>query len=359
MDGIRCSSSLRSLAAWSDTANEFERTASRARTVSTSETIPNLDPDPSPRSTALPTEREKDDLLRCLTQRDLAILTALDQYRYLDQAQIQALYFPSPRTSQLRIAWLRSQGLVHRWLRLRPQTWRRHPSVLAASVRGAWLLATAYGDDARPAIRRSRHAVAHRFHLLHDLEANGFFIDVAMASRSLEGEGLYPWVGEWGCREIYRSRGAAFAPDGWGRYLSPSGEVVFLLEWDRGTESPQRIGLKASQYVTYFGGRRDARLNNVLFVVDHDLREQSVREAVSAQFKATSVTCCGFLTTNRDLLATHGPLGPVWLAERTSPSSPRLRLVDLPAWPRSTRKADDCIAKFTWWMRRPGGAERA
>jgi hypothetical protein len=122
-------------------------------------------------------------------------------------------------------------------------------------------------------MRRSRHALAHRFHLLHDLEANGFFIDLANASRPLEGEGLYHWVGEWGCREIYRARGAAFAPDGWGRYLSPSGEVVFLLEWDRGTESPQRNGQKASQYISYFTGRRDAQLNNVLFVVEHGIRE--------------------------------------------------------------------------------------
>lgn len=359
MGAVRLTASLRSLAPWSETSRELAPASELSRTVSASETIPNLVPDASPRSTALPTQRETDQLLRRLTNRDLAILTAMDQYRYLDQAQIQALYFPSARACQLRTAWLRSQGLIHRWLRLRPQTWRRHPSVLAASVRGAWLLAISRGLDPRAGIRRSRHALAHRFHLLHDLEANGFFIDVATASRSLEGEGLYHWVGEWGCREIYRSRGAAFAPDGWGRYLSPSCEVVFLLEWDRGTESPQRIGLKASQYVTYFGGRRDAHLNNVLFVVDHDLREQSMREAVAAQFKSASVSCCGFLTTNRDLLASHGPLGPVWLAVRSSPSSPRLRLVDLPAWPRSTRMADDCIAKSNWWMRRPGGAERA
>ncbi|MGI0130743.1 MAG: replication-relaxation family protein, partial [Thermoplasmata archaeon] len=243
--------------------------------------MPNLIPDASPGSTAPPSESEKDELLhRRLTDRDVAILTALDQYRYLDQAQIQALYFPSPRACQLRTAWLREQGLVHGWLRVRPQTWRRHPSVLATSVRGAWLLANVRGQDPREAIRRSRHAVAHRFPLLHDLEANGFMIAIAIASRTREGEGLYHWVGEWGCRETYRARRAAFAPDGWGQYLSPSGEVVFLLEWDRGTESPQRIGVKASQYIPYFGGRRDAHLSNVLFVVGNTSREEAVREAV-------------------------------------------------------------------------------
>jgi hypothetical protein len=359
MAELRLGASHQPRASWSERGDEFEESASRSRTVSASETIPNLIADASPRSTALPTNSEKDRLLRQLTNRDLAILAALDQYRYLDQAQIQALYFPSTRSSQIRTAWLHSQGLVHRWLRLRPQTWRRYPSVLATSVRGAWLLATARGHDPRTAMRRSRHATAHRFHMLHDLEANGFFIDLATASRPLEDEGLYHWVGEWGCREIYRARGAAFAPDGWGRYLSPSGEVVFLLEWDRGTESSQRVGLKASQYVSYFGGRRDAQMNNVLFVVEHNIREESLRAAVVARINPAAATCCRFWTTNRNLLDAHGLHGPTWLAVSSSPSLPRLRLADLPAWPRSARKAGDCIGKPNWWLRRPGGGERA
>lgn len=123
-----------------------------------------------------------------------------------------------------------------------------------------------------------------------------------MASCGREGEGLYHWIGEWGCREAYRARRAAFAPDGWGQYLSPSGEVVLLLEWDRGTESPQRIGLKASQYIAYFRGRRDAHLSNVLFVVDREAREASVREAILAQLARTPGTCCSFWTTNLSAL---------------------------------------------------------
>ncbi|MGI0129027.1 MAG: replication-relaxation family protein, partial [Thermoplasmata archaeon] len=224
---------------------------------------------------------------------------------------------------------------------------------------GAWLLANVRGQDPREAIRRSRHAVAHRFHLLHDLEANGFMIAIAIASRTREGEGLYHWVGEWGCRETYRARRAAFVPDGWGQYLSPSAEVVFLLEWDRGTESPQRIGVKASQYITYFGGRRDAHLSNVLFVVGNTSREEAVREAVSAQLRSPSASCCGFWTTNHQILRSHGPLGAIWLNVRSSPSAPRLQLADLPARARSAKNAGDCIGKPQWWMRRPGGGERA
>ena len=41
-----------------------------------------------------------------LTERDAAILQALDSYRYLDRRQIQALFFEGPRSSQYRLKWL-------------------------------------------------------------------------------------------------------------------------------------------------------------------------------------------------------------------------------------------------------------
>ena len=359
MGDLRLGPSRQPVAPWSEGPLEIDPSAGGSRTVSASETIPNLVPDSRPESASLPSHSEKDVLLRRLTNRDIAILTALDQHRYLDQAQIESLFFPSARACQHRTAWLRNQALVHRWLRLHPQTWRRHPSVFTLSVRGAWLLASARGQDPRAAMRRSRHAVAHRFHLLHDLEANGFFITVAAASRGLEGEGLYHWIGEWGCRETYRARGAAFAPDGWGQYLSPSGEVVLLLEWDRGTESPQRIAAKATQYITYFGGRLDAHLSNVLFVVGREIREESVSQAIAGQLGASRRTTCAFWTTNLGILGLEGPLGRIWSSVSGTPSSPRLRLDELPARPRSMRDAGDCIGKPEWWMRRPGGGERA
>src|ERR1700737_4432418 len=48
---------------------------------------------------------------RPLTPRDLAILLAVDQYRYLDRHQLQALFFAGPRSCQYRLEWLVPQGL--------------------------------------------------------------------------------------------------------------------------------------------------------------------------------------------------------------------------------------------------------
>src|SRR2546427_6080033 len=50
-----------------------------------------------------------------LTPRDVAILMALDSYRYLDRNQIQTLFFTGPRSCQYRLRWLVHHGLVHTW----------------------------------------------------------------------------------------------------------------------------------------------------------------------------------------------------------------------------------------------------
>ena len=329
----------------------------RFRTVLTRHGQPNLIRESSPESERPINERERNRLLRQLTPRDTAILTALAQYRYLDQGQLQQLFFPSARRTQLRTAWLRDQGLVHRWLRLGPKGWQRHPSVLLLSARGARLLAMLRAQDPRPAVQRSHHAHTHCFHLTHDLEANGFFIALAGASAPLQEEGLYHWVGEWAARAIYRKREATFAPDGWGRYLTPTGEVVLLLEWDRGTESPQRLGEKANQYIHYFQGRQDAELNNVLFVASTPAREGVIKATIGRRLPGEHRPCCRFWTTSLDRLHDQGPLAAVW--SPVAGSSERLRLAQLPALARSERPAADCIGKPTWWERRIGGGEGA
>jgi len=349
--------SFEPFASRSEPSSDLVKGQIRTRTVLTNKGHPNLIRESSPASEQPLNGRERDLLLRQLTPRDVAILTALSQYRYLDQSQLQQLFFPSQRTTQLRTAWLKNQGLVLRWLRLGPQGWQRHPSVLLLSGRGARLLAALRAQDPRPGVRRSHHAQAHCFHLTHDLEANGFFIALAAASAPLHGEGLYHWTGEWAGRLLYRERGAVFAPDGWGRYLTPTGEVVLMLEWDRGTESPHRLGVKVKHYVSYFQGRRDADLNHILFVASTCAREDVIRSTIERRLPPSHRPCCRFWSTSVDRLQEPGPLAAIW--SPVGGGSDRLQLAELPARPRSERSAADCICKPTWWERRIGGGEGA
>lgn len=297
------------------------------------------------------------DLLGRLGSRDIAALTALHQYRYLDREQLRLLlHSQSPRPCQRQLHKLRDLGLAHMW-HLKPRVGARteEPTVWLISKRGARLLAAHLDQAPVPYVRRAADAWTNCWHVTHDLEANGFLVRLAAAAAPLAIEGLYHWTGEESCRSIYRTRGAAIAPDGWGRYLIPGGEVLLLLEWDRGTESPSRLRAKFSTYANHFEDKTDARLSNVLVVAPTPSREETIRELLALLIRGRD-RCCGFWLTNLDLLSRSGPLGEIWLPVA---GGRRHCLRELPARPASLRQVEDSIAKPRWWERRPGGGEGA
>ncbi len=290
------------------------------------------------------------------TERDVAVLTALSQYRYLDREQLERLFFQGRRRAQLKLLQLRDHGLITGWRCLLQPGLHPRPSVYVLAAAGARLLAHASNADPRPLIARSRHARERAFHVLHDLEANGFFVDLAAAGRDRPGEGLYHWLGEPACRDGRAAEGAP-ASDGWGRYLLPDRELFFDLEWDRGTEHERRLRQKASAYVSYFRGRRGASRHHVLFVAPTDRREGELRRVIAGAL-TQAAECCRFWTTTAAFIKNEGPQGRIWLEVQSS----RPGLVafgQMPGAPRSDRRVEDCIGKPGWWERRPGGGEGA
>lgn len=308
-----------------------------------------------PEADVLPAPRDVVELMGTLTARDVGILMALRQYRYLDLEQIRRLFFRSHRRAQARTQWLTEHHLVVRWAASDISTLHRRPSVFCVSVRGAGVLAACLEQPRRMHIDHARHARDHCFHVTHDLEANGFFVELAAATAPLQEVGLYHWVGDEDCRRLYRIRGSELAPDGWGRLLTPAGDALFFLEWDRGTESPARIAAKVSGYLTYFADKAAADLNHVLFVAPGPAREESIRSTVDRLLPSSS---CSFWSTNTDLLSAHGSLGGIWSrAEGDSPA--RISIVSLPAHSRSPRSLTQCIGKPAWWEYRHGGGAGA
>ena len=289
------------------------------------------------------------------TPRDMAILMALDSYRYLDRGQLQTLYFPGPRSCQYRLRWLVDNGLVRTWrVVMRPGRVCRS-SIYLLSRRGAAALAEWLDDDAVSYLRRAEHALERRFHLVHQLEANQFFVDVAAACRELPGHGLYHWVGEHGVQNAYAEgdeRGPI--PDGWGRLLTPDREVLIHLEWDRGTEQPRRLRAKLASYTGYFADRPGAAANQVLFVAPTEQRERQISGLLPDHTDADHESC-RFWTTMTAFIAATGVLGEVWAGD----GSRRVRLQDMAGLPRSNRRVEACIGKPGWWLHRPGGGAGA
>ena len=306
-----------------------------------------------PEADVLPAPADVVNLMATLTARDVAILASLRQYRYLNVDQLHQLFFDSQRRAQARTQWLREHHLIHRWAASNICTLHRLPSVFSVSPRGAGVLAACLDQPSRPHVERARHARDHCFQMVHDLEANGFFVDLAAACIRLREVGLYHWVGEEDCRRRYRTE---IAPDGWGRLLTPAGDVLFFLEWDRGTESPARIAAKASSYLSYFADKESADLNHVLFVAPGPAREESIRSIIDHLLPG-GVTTCTFWVTHTELLADDGSTGAIW--RRAEGDGDRIPILDLPPRPRSLRPIADCIAKPDWWERRPGGGAGA
>lgn len=298
--------------------------------------------------------RTKDDIEP--TIRDMAILQELDSHRYLDRNQIQALFFPGPRNCQYRLQWLLDHGLLTRWrAATRPGRVCR-ASIYVAARRGAALLAEWRDQDPRPFVKRAENALARRFHLVHQLEANQFFVGLAVSIRDTRDLGLYNWVGE---HEIVAAYGESDehgpTPDGWGRLLTHDREFLLHLEWDRGTEQPRRLRAKLQAYVRYFVDRSHASANQVLWVVPSQARAEQLGHLLR-DVAEPNRECCRFWITTRDLVDAAGPLGAIW-SDGTSDA--RLGFAAMPGLARSQRRVDDSIGKPEWWMRRPGGGAGA
>jgi hypothetical protein len=292
---------------------------------------------------------------RPLSDRDLAILLAIDQYRYLDRDHVTDLFFPGRRSAELCLKDLLWRGLIYRWPVVRWQGSPIKPSVYGLTSSGARRVAQLRGQDPRPIRDRARRAREQTYHLRHDLEANRFFTKLAAGARDLPDQGLYHWLGEATCRAAYERDGSPTS-DGWGRYLLADREITFDLEWDRGTEHARRIRQKAIGYIAYFRGRRNAALNHVLLVAPTRVREGELHDLISP-ILPQHTNLCRFWTTAVETVSAIGWLGAVWL-EITGPQG-RYAFADMPGYPRGTRAANDSIAKGRWWDRRPGGGEGA
>ena len=165
-------------------------------------------------------------------------------------------------------------------------------------------------------------------------------------------------------------------PDRVGLSLTRGQTISFDLEWDRGTESGNRLRAKLRTYVAYFQETKRSDRRDVLFVMHRAGPEQLIHDLVS-ELVILERTCCRFWTTTVERIDQVGPLGPLSAAagrrasakdgdeelEEAAPTDSkrprRWRLTELPTGDSSQRTIADCIGRGRRWERRPGGGEVA
>jgi hypothetical protein len=284
-----------------------------------------------------------------LDQRDHAIFLSLLEHKVLTTDQIKALYFRSLRRCQHRLKELRDLGLIASFTPRRGFGEGRPPNCLILTKAGLAACAEVKGVRASDLPWIPDEGYRGSQNLVHRLGVNAFFCALVEASRAHEGHCLITWRPErW-----VRTQAAEVKPDGFGRYLHPSGACEFYLEYDRGTEAFGALSRKLEGYLRLATGwTKEQDLNglpNLLIIVPEGVREAEIGSALRhaighMQVRGSLATSFPLYVASEDGLADHGVLGPAWRHLPTD--GDRLSLVDLPARPRDLYRSARCLGRY-------------
>lgn len=291
-----------------------------------------------------------------LGARDLAILGALAEYRFLTREQVERLFFglQSPfgqhrrpgtqvngaKRASRRLQQLHQAGLVRRLLAPRgylglleddgqaPSPYARAPYLYQLTPAGVRIVAAARGLQPDDLAYRPGQDLKP-WSLAHDLALNDIRLTLAQVAASTPGWQLVTWRDTNACLESYRlprhgtrSERHVFAPDGFVHLRTPSSQdLACFFEVDRGTEDlGRRIAGKVQEYLRYakrglYQRRYGLKLFRVAFVTTAtEARAANLREEVRRHAQGLF-----WFSTRREFLRVDNPLlASVWTRD-TSP----------------------------------------
>jgi hypothetical protein len=191
---------------------------------------------------------------------------------------------------------------------------------------GAHLVAASLDLDRKQLAWQRREDWRSHPQLAHRLEANSFVTDLIAATLPDPTLGLAAWFGprEAAARMGEKMRGT-LRPDAELILTASSGPVDLLLEWDRGTETLERLEEKLHRYRTaerklyeYPGPR------SILIVVPGRRRLDNLRELCTGLGEGS----WPILATTAPELRTAGPLARIW--QRLDTEQASCSLTELP-----------------------------
>lgn len=219
---------------------------------------------------------------RRLTERDRAVLRVLAHHRVLTTDQLRQLFFHALNTAQHRLTALYRLRLIDRFQPL-STAGRFHtvgPYHYVLDRLGAWVLAAEAGRDPHETRWRTDKAlaVAASQRLAHIVGVNGLFTALAYAARRDPPRGrLIEWWSEartaaW-CGDLVR-------PDALGVWTEHPDTIEFLLEYDRATQTLDRLTAKLDGYEQL--EHHSGRTRWLLFAFPSPRREATARRALAA-----------------------------------------------------------------------------
>ncbi len=270
-------------------------------------------------------ERERVALLGlALSRRLLSLLNCCLDHPLLTGREMAALLTVEERSIERYLRELRIRGCIDREETVVGERWRLSEHglhlVAAAHHLSVSRLATAT-TPAQPGTASSLVQLGLdevHGHIQHTAGIYGFFASLAQAAqeRYKQGHRLLWWETGSSCERRYRDHDAWYnlRPDGAGEYQAGAQRVRFWLEWDRGTMVLRDLASKFATYARYVAYRvwvKDHAVLPLLLTVTADIgQEQRITRVAQQQLAHTP----GLLMqiTTASLLATQGPLAPIW-----------------------------------------------
>jgi len=271
-----------------------------------------------------------------LTERDRSILTMLYRHRVFTTDQLAEMYFDNLNTAQHRLTTLYKLRLVDRFQPL-DHRYASLPYHYVLGELGAMVVAAERGEDPDTSRWRADKALAigKSQRLRHLIGVNGFFSALVAESRRRDDCDLSLWWSERHCASQFDR---IAQPDGLGVWEEAGNRIVFCLEYDRSTETLERLAGKLKSY-------EDLQVASglaywICFCFGHPRREAGAHRVLTETTVPVATAALG--PTQRPHEAIWAPVGD---------ESRRLRLAELAAVPIPA-ESEERIAETQAYRRR-------
>jgi len=267
------------------------------------------------------------ELARHLTERDREVASVLFEQQVLTTDQLRLLFFSSRRRAQDRLLFLYRQRVVDRFYPPAPFGLGKPQAHWLLDEAGAILVAARLGVERKNLGWQRRDDWGSHPQLAHRLETNRFVTGLIAATLDDPRLGVVWWAGpaQAARRFDLHRRLPSPRPDAGFELSCLAGSIECYLEWDRATETTQRLHdkLRAYMRVCEMWAYSELPPISLLVVVPTTARLTAV-ETVVAKLredpKYRFFSGWGLYGATAEDLTRQGPLGSVWwpLSDRGS-----------------------------------------
>jgi hypothetical protein len=244
------------------------------------------------------------DLASHLTHRDQEICALLWEQRVMTTLQLAAVAFGGGiEVAKHRLLLLHRLGVLSRFRPLRLRGEGSSPYHYTLGPAGAAVLASARATTVRALGYQAEDmlALAHSPRLAHIVGVNDVLAGLTAAARR-RGATLAAW---WSERQCAAHWGAVVRPDACGRWQEDGVDGHFFVEYDRGSETPERVAAKVADYAML--ASVTGYVTPVLVWLPGARRETAVHRALADARARTVPIATGFSVDDQ------GPADRVWL----------------------------------------------